>query len=477
MAKAQVEITAVDRTKAAIDSASRGLRKLESVTQKVGSRLNLAFSVITGAIFVQGFNKLAQSVAKTEEGSRGFAQALDSVKKSTEGLLAPTAGIGGATQSLQELNRVLNDPGVVSGVNAIVNAMLVGFAKAATSVASVVKLIREGLLSLGVGTAQSAEEIAIGLRRQITSEESRAGPLGPIPGSNIQKRVDALKEQLKLLESVVEEEKKLTEQKILDAEKLAELEKSLVGIKTSSTKAGVSAFETLYDKWDNATKTTIQKQAESFREFSAILDELVSSGRISIEEANARLSEELDGILTGVKVTGKKTFEEVKTDVGMMSEFAAQAARNMQTAFADFLFDPFSNGLKGMLKGFVDTIRRMVAEFAASQLMKFFFTPFASGSGLLASFAKFAIGGKAMGGSVLGSKPYIVGERGPELFVPGSNGSIVPNDRMGGMTVAPVYNIDARGATADLQKALPGILQENNRRIFDELDRRYGIGR
>jgi hypothetical protein len=82
-----------------------------------------------------------------------------------------------------------------------------------------------------------------------------------------------------------------------------------------------------------------------------------------------------------------------------------------------------------------------------------------------------------MGGPVSMNTPYIVGERGPELFVPNSSGSIVPNNKMGGVTVAPVYNIDARGATADLQKSLPGILQENNRRIFDELDRRYGIGR
>jgi len=27
----------------------------------------------------------------------------------------------------------------------------------------------------------------------------------------------------------------------------------------------------------------------------------------------------------------------------------------------------------------------------------------------------------------------------------------------------------------DLTQALPGILADNNRRIFDELDRRYGI--
>ena len=251
----------------------------------------------------------------------------------------------------------------------------------------------------------------------------------------------------------------------------------LENVVIQSTKTAVSGMQSLYEQWNNNTKTTIEKQVQEFAKFEAQVSELLSANEITLAQANARLGEELDSILTGVEVTGKRVTEATKSDIGMMSEFASQAARNMQSAFANFLFDPFQNGLKGMLKGFIDTIRRMVAEFAASQLMKFFFTPFASGSGLLASFAKFAIGGKAMGGSVLGSKPYIVGERGPELFVPGSNGSIVPNDKMGGTTIAPVYNIDARGATADLQKSLPGILAENNRRIFDELDRRYGIGR
>ena len=35
--------------------------------------------------------------------------------------------------------------------------------------------------------------------------------------------------------------------------------------------------------------------------------------------------------------------------------------------------------------------------------------------------------GFANGGPVMGGKPIVVGEKGPELFVPGSNGSIVPN--------------------------------------------------
>jgi len=42
------------------------------------------------------------------------------------------------------------------------------------------------------------------------------------------------------------------------------------------------------------------------------------------------------------------------------------------------------------------------------------------------------IPGRAVGGPVSGGSPYIVGERGPELFVPGSSGSIIPNNKMGG---------------------------------------------
>jgi hypothetical protein len=40
-------------------------------------------------------------------------------------------------------------------------------------------------------------------------------------------------------------------------------------------------------------------------------------------------------------------------------------------------------------------------------------------------------GGKAVGGSVAAGTSYLVGERGPEMFVPNSNGSIIPNNRLG----------------------------------------------
>lgn len=51
--------------------------------------------------------------------------------------------------------------------------------------------------------------------------------------------------------------------------------------------------------------------------------------------------------------------------------------------------------------------------------------------------------GRANGGTVASGRPYMVGERGPELFVPGAQGNIVPNNAMGSTSV--VVNVDASG--------------------------------
>ena len=52
-------------------------------------------------------------------------------------------------------------------------------------------------------------------------------------------------------------------------------------------------------------------------------------------------------------------------------------------------------------------------------------------------------GEKALGGAVGAGRSYLVGERGPELFVPGAQGNIVPNNAMGSTSV--VVNVDASG--------------------------------
>jgi hypothetical protein len=167
---------------------------------------------------------------------------------------------------------------------------------------------------------------------------------------------------------------------------------------------------------------------------------------------------------------GTEMLKQLATDseksFSAMSVFAEQAGRNMQDALAQFLFDPFKDGLNGMLAGFVDTIRSMVAQLAAQELLKAFFTWGSGLGGGIGSFSSSVLSGltgKASGGPVSAGGAYLVGERGPEMFVPRSSGTIIPNG-VGGSVVVN-YSIDARGADADrIMAILPPLLKQTEER-------------
>jgi hypothetical protein len=69
----------------------------------------------------------------------------------------------------------------------------------------------------------------------------------------------------------------------------------------------------------------------------------------------------------------------------------------------------------------------------------------------------------AEGGPAMAGQAYIVGEQGPEMFVPSSSGTIIPNDKLsgGGTTI---YNIDARGAQAGVSNEIRRALRETEDR-------------
>jgi hypothetical protein len=77
----------------------------------------------------------------------------------------------------------------------------------------------------------------------------------------------------------------------------------------------------------------------------------------------------------------------------------------------------------------------------------------------------------AAGGPVSGGSPYVVGEKGPELFVPHASGTIVPNNKMGGGSgsgsgsVTVNYNIAAGVSRAELAP----ILEQERRRLKAEI--------
>ena len=112
----------------------------------------------------------------------------------------------------------------------------------------------------------------------------------------------------------------------------------------------------------------------------------------------------------------KENFEEATKAIDDMSVFAEEAARNMQDAFADFLFDPFEDGLEGMLEGFADTLRRMAAEVVAAQIAeKFNFEDIFKGGGIFGGGGggRLLAGASGGGGGVLG-RIAITAQRMPE---------------------------------------------------------------
>lgn len=75
----------------------------------------------------------------------------------------------------------------------------------------------------------------------------------------------------------------------------------------------------------------------------------------------------------------------------------------------------------------------------------------AQGGGLFGSISRFfsdMIAARAAGGPVAGRAPYLVGERGPELFVPSVSGRIVPNGTAGAAPVHITMNISTPDAAS-----------------------------
>ncbi|MCA3761504.1 MAG: hypothetical protein IN804_00930, partial [Cutibacterium sp.] len=68
---------------------------------------------------------------------------------------------------------------------------------------------------------------------------------------------------------------------------------------------------------------------------------------------------------------------------------------------------------------------------------------------------------RAAGGPVSAGQPYIVGEVGPELFVPPASGSIVPNHALGtgaagggDVTIVQHISVDSRSDQASIMQAM-----------------------
>ena len=159
------------------------------------------------------------------------------------------------------------------------------------------------------------------------------------------------------------------------------------------------------------------------------------------------LTERKNALLT---VTSEKTtnisngLKNNKTDADKLAESFGKIGDTIATGISDALIDAI-NGTKTL----GESLRNIVNELATSFLRLGINSMLKNtGSKLFANLPGFANGGRPPV-----NKPSIVGERGPEVFVPSIAGNIIANDKLGGSTNNVVVNVDASGSSIESDTA------------------------
>jgi len=138
---------------------------------------------------------------------------------------------------------------------------------------------------------------------------------------------------------------------------------------------------------------------------------------------------------------GKEALLELDKKARAEADALKQKYEQLDTAFRDGVVDALFaavEGTKSLSDSLVGVIKQMAKLILQQQLMNAL-------SGF--SFSSF-FGFRANGGPVSAGSPYMVGERGPEMFVPSGSGKIVANDQLGGSTNV-VVNVDASGTNVE----------------------------
>lgn len=172
--------------------------------------------------------------------------------------------------------------------------------------------------------------------------------------------------------------------------------------------------------------------------------------------------------------------DEVDGAITKAQDLAASIGDTLTGAVQGF-FHEIEQGVNP-LKALVDQLGDLASQLADSAIQSFFgsiFSPnFIGGTaGAPALRLGFQVGvPHAMGGPVSAGVAYPVGEKGPEMFVPGQDGTIIPNGALvgrGGQVVNNVYNYSSAKVQTETNSTggVDTIVAETERQIKDHMAR------
>jgi phage-related minor tail protein len=214
--------------------------------------------------------------------------------------------------------------------------------------------------------------------------------------------------------------------------------------------------------WRDATDAT-RKFVEQYEDVIAAVALGPAAGGLTSEEgalARFLIGNELDGLGT------------VKAAIKEVDELTLQAARNIQDQIGQGLVDIMDGNFKSIGKSFGDMLKRMVAEALAADLGRALMGSFATTGEIGGILGSIFGGARALGGPVSAGSAYLVGEKGPELFVPQSGGYIVPNGA--GVSVIQNISVGAGASRGEVMTAMQ-VAKEQAKREIAESMRRGGV--
>jgi hypothetical protein len=273
------------------------------------------------------------------------------------------------------------------------------------------------------------------------------------------------KPEQKVLADLITEYNKYNEAAEKDKEQKFDIEKT--NKRLNENMAELNAKEKLFGE-------STEINAQKMRLLESAMVEMVANGidpqseavqalMKDYDELNQKLidaelaMEELPAEETAEKIrTWRDALQEVSDDMGTyndkMVNLAEYTAYSIQNAFADISFAAVKgkfDDIGDAFQNLLDSILRSLTNlFAQSLFQKFLgmFLGMGMGYDLPAGFSPSSLIpdtvpiARAIGGPVSMGSPYIVGERGPELFVPSSSGNIVPNGKIGANVQVNVIN-------------------------------------
>jgi len=414
-AEATFTLRAVDATKMAFASVQNSLQKIQSTTKTIAKGLTgfLGFQAVAGAV-----SKLNSTLEDAEKNSVKLGLSSTDVDKLT--IATDLADQAALTFQKTVAQGAIATIGMFTAEDNAAKAASIRLARVTEELKPLndeAANLQRQFDDLGKSEYVMAQE-AINRSKALRDEANTIEGGDPLAAAR--KRNEAKKLELDATKSLIEIDKKYA---------------------TASEAFGVAQSK-LYEGNVSVSERLVGLRAQEYQLIQGIANTVDKSARIDAYEKLVPLYEKINALQIEQNRLGNEAgqiiasgFEDAILAGGKLSDVLKQIGRDLvRLVFQNVVTAPLASSIGGAIN---------------------------------AAFGGF----RATGGPVSGGTPYIVGERGPELFVPRASGSIVSNSNMnqGGGSASSSINVNYTIAAGVTRSELAPILEQERRRLKAEI--------